>query len=51
MPSAEKLAAGVLYVPDSFIYTATFDGTNGTAFAKVGAKPMAVGPAVSLTGP
>lgn len=45
MPSAGKLACGVLYVPDSFMYTATFDGTNWTAFAKVGVKPMAAGPA------
>jgi len=45
MPSAGKLACGLLYVPDSFMYAGTFDGTTWTSFAKVGSKPMAFGPA------
>jgi hypothetical protein len=45
MPSAGSIACGVLYVPDSFMYTATFDGTTWTAFGKIGTKPMAAGPA------
>jgi hypothetical protein len=43
--SAGSLACGVLYVPDSFMYTATYNGTTWSAFAKVGTKPMIAGPA------
>ncbi len=46
-PSAGSLACGVIYVPDSFLYTATYDGTTWTSFAKVGAKPISGGPACS----
>jgi hypothetical protein len=45
MPSAGSLACGILYVPDSFMYAATFDGTNWTSFTKVGTKPISGGPA------
>jgi hypothetical protein len=45
MPSAGTLACGVLYVVDSFMYAATFDGTAWTAFTKVGTKPISAGPA------
>jgi len=45
IPAAGSLACGVLFLGDSFMYTATFDGTNWTAFAKVGTKPIAAGPA------
>jgi hypothetical protein len=45
MPTSGTLACGILYVPDSFMYAATYDGTNWSAFAKVGAKPISAGPA------
>jgi hypothetical protein len=45
MTTAGHLACGVLYVPDSFMYAATFDGTSWTSFGKVGTKPASAGPA------
>jgi hypothetical protein len=45
MTSAGSLACGVLYVVDSFMYTATYNGSTWTAFAKVGTKPIMAGPA------
>jgi hypothetical protein len=45
IPSAGSLACGILYVVDSFMYAATYDGTNWSAFTKVGLKPIIAGPA------
>jgi hypothetical protein len=47
--AAGKLACGLLYVVDSFMYTGTFDGTNWSAFStKVGTKPISSGPACAV---
>ena len=45
MPVAGSLACGVQYVPDSFMYAATFDGANWSSFTKLGTKPISAGPA------
>jgi hypothetical protein len=48
MPSAGSLACGILYLVDSFMYAATFDGTNWSSFAKMGTKPIIAGPACGV---
>ena len=45
MPSAGSIACGILYLVDSFMYAATFNGTNWSSFTKVGTKPISAGPA------
>jgi hypothetical protein len=45
MSTAGHLACGVQYMPDSFMYAATFDGSTWTSFGKVGTKPISAGPA------
>jgi hypothetical protein len=45
MSSPGALACGVLYVVDSFMYAATYNGSSWSAFAKVGTKPISGGPA------
>jgi len=45
MTSPGLLACGILYLVDSFMYTATYNGSSWSAFAKVGTKPIGAGPA------
>jgi hypothetical protein len=45
MTSPGSLACGILYVVDSFMYAATYNGTTWSSFTKVGAKPISAGPA------
>lgn len=44
MPTSGTLACGIRYLVDSFMYGGTFDGTNWSAFTKVGTKPILAGP-------
>ncbi len=44
MPSAGTLACAAHSLADSFMYGATFDGTNWSSFTKIGTKPIFAGP-------